>query len=218
MNRHATALMVLMVAVLSLASHLPAQGMLAAKYEGVWEIQPNGDVKVTRTYEMPMMLYRMWKDADVHMLELREFSSERAGVEVSDTRADWDDVNRRLVLRMTILGLARNQGDHWEAEMLPGEVFSNLDEGKKTAYFHFSQDGQFGRVQGQDIVRFPADAQELSWDAPTRTLRYTMPQVAAGGASGGGSPTLWWVLFGIFAVAGAGLWVASFVLPQPRPA
>ncbi len=202
--------LVLSAAVL-LAAACPAVAQIlpAAKYEGTWEIQPNGDVKVTRKFQLPMQLYRMWKEADVHMLEARSFAAERSNVEVPEKKAEWDDLNRTLTLTMTVQGLASNMATHWEAKMLAGEEFSNLDEAKKTAFFHFAAEGPMGRVQGQDIVVLPSDSSKLSWVPATRTITYVMP---APSGAGGGSAGLWWVLFALTAAGAAGLWATSMLI------
>jgi len=194
------------------AAPLAGQIRPAARYEGRWEIHPNGEVKVTRLFKLPMQLYRMWKQADVHMLEFRNLEAGRSNVEVADKKAEWDDVNRTLTLKMTVLGLARNMATHWEARMVPGLEFSNLDDVKKIAYFHFAVDGSLGRVQGQDIVHLPPTCSQPAWDAPSRTIRYVLPTPATAEESEGSSGTLWWVLFGLSALVAAGAWAASFAI------
>jgi hypothetical protein len=184
-------------------------GGVAAEYEGLWEIQPNGDVKSTRTYKLPMQLYQSWKKADVHMLEMRSFSSERASVEVTDKKASWDDMNRVLTISVTVLGMAKNVGTGWEAKVSPPSDFSNLDEGKRTAYFHYTVEGSLGTVKGQDKVILPAGCTKPAWNNATRTLSYSLEP---GSSERGGSSrsTIWWVLAAVCAVLGAGLWTGSF--------
>lgn len=186
-----------------------AQDKPAGLYEGRWEIQPNGDVKVTRTYTLPMQLYQMWKKADVHMLQLRSLASERSSIEVSDKTANWDDMNRKLVISMTCLGMAQNKGARWEGKLAPEDEFSNLDESKKIAYFHFSMESSMGRVSGKDEVIFPKEARELKVDPASRTISW----VLSDDAIPGGSRSLagvWWALFGVCLALGGGLWAGSF--------
>ena len=129
--------------VLPAQSTLPSpeareQVVLPAQYEGRWEVQANGDVKATRKYTLPMQMYRMWKAADAPMLEARSFSSGRSSLEVTGKKADWDDLNRTLIFTMTEMGAFQNKGDHWEGKMPLGHEFSNLDETRKIAFFHFT--------------------------------------------------------------------------------
>jgi hypothetical protein len=199
-----TAVAVLLVAVQSSW----AQMLPTAHYEGKWEIQPNGDVKVTRTFTLPMQMYRAWKDADIHMLEARDFDNARSGLEVVDKSAQWDDLNRTLTMRMTVLGLCQNKGGHWEAKMMHTLEFSNLDDNRKIAYFHFSAAGNSGRIEGQDQVILPSTSSAPQWNSSDRVVTFTEPPAAmtSAGLSGG----LWLVLFLTSLAAGAGLWIASF--------
>lgn len=199
---------IIVLILLATTEPLSGQMLPAAKYEGTWEIQANGDVKVTRQFKLPMQLYRMWKSSDMHMLEFRNFAAGRSSVEVADKKAEWDDVNRTLTLTMTVLGLAENMSSHWEAKVASGEEFSNLDEAGKIAYFHFSLDGPMGRVQGQDRIILPPECSKPAWNSSSRTLTYVMPDADS---AGGSSATTWWILFAICAIAGAGMWAASFV-------
>jgi len=215
MKRHqAQHLIVIALFVLALAAGprpLAGQIVPAARYEGKWQIQPNGDVHISRQFKLPLNLYRMWKDADVHMLEFRNFEACRSNVEVTDKKAQWDDINRTLTLNMTVLGLAGNMASHWEAKVVPGLEFSNLDQNTKTAYFHFAVDGPMGRVQGQDVVCLPPRSTDPAWNESTRTIRYGMPksQGEQVGPAEGSSRWLWWTLFTVFVAAGAAMWGAS---------
>jgi hypothetical protein len=184
-----------------------------AQYEGRWEVQPNGDVQVTRRFKLPMQMYRAWKTADVHMLEARGFASQRSNVEVAGKKADWDDLNCTLTLTMTVLGLGRNMGTHWEATALPNVRFSNLDENRKTAYFHFAADTEGGRVEGQDHVVLPPQAGKPTWNASDRTLTYTLPAPPTPAAAGTHSswPLVWWLACGLCLAAGAAALGVSFV-------
>ena len=146
---------IVVLSVLTMARWAPAQAKAAVQYEGQWKLEPNGDVRVTRQYKLPLQYYRMWKDADMHLLEFRSFSPDRSALEVADMNYKWDDMKKTLTLSMTVMGLAKNYGDHWAAKILPGEEFSNLDETKKIAYFHFSSEGPMGLVQGQDCIILP---------------------------------------------------------------
>jgi len=198
----------LLGSLLGVRPALAQGGGVAAEYEGLWEIQPNGDVKITRTYKLPMQLYQSWKKSDVHMLEMRSLSSERAGIEVADKKASWDDMNRVLTIAMTGLGMAKNVGAGWEARVNPPSDFSNLDEAKRTAYFHFALEGSLGQVKGQDKVVLPPGCSKPAWNASTRTLSYVLPP--GSGHGGTSRSTIWWVLAAVCAVLGAGLWTGSF--------
>jgi len=201
--------MIIMV-VMTAAIPLFAQSdQTAVRYEGNWEIQPNGDVQVTRQYKLPMQLYRKWRDADMHMLEFRSFASERSPVEVDKEKAEWDDMNRTMTLTMTVLGMAKNMGDHWEAKVLPGEEFSNLNEEKKIGYFHFAFDGSMGQIRGQDLIILPPQCKNPLWNESTRTINYVMPDPEIEG--GGSLSVLWWILSGVSLLAGLGMFVVSYI-------
>jgi hypothetical protein len=201
---------ILMLLTLTVGTLAHAQSKAAIVYDGKWEVQANGDVKVTRQYKLPMQYYRMWKDADMHMLEFRSFSADRSAVEVADMDSKYDDMERTLTISMTVLGLAQNKGDHWEAKILAGEEFSNLDEAKKIAYFHFSTEGPMGLVQGQDRIMLSPDSTNPSWDPTSRAISYEMPEFSGAGSTG--SPKLWWALCAVCMMGCAALWIASFVV------
>ena len=204
--------------ILAAASSTQAQMMPpAAQYEGRWEFQPNGDVKVTRTFKLPMQMYTMWKSKDVHMLEARNFAGERSTVEVAAKKADWDDLNQTLTMTMTVLGLCQNKGDHWEGKMLPNIEFSNLDETRKIAYFHFSVDGDMGRIQGQDVVVFPPACTRPTWDSARKVVTYiTPPTLVARTAAVSSESVRWWVLAAICIVGGVALFLASLLVKPAK--
>jgi len=180
----------------------------SVRYEGRWEVQPNGDIRVSRLYKLPMRLYRKWRNTDMHMLEFRNLASERSPIEVADKNAEWNDMDRTLKLTMTILGMAKNMGDHWEVNVVPGEEFSNFNEAKKIGYFHFSFDGPMGRIQGQDQIILPQQSSEHAWNASARTIKYDMPEPEI---EGDGSLTaLWWILFVVCLLAGLSMLAASY--------
>ena len=109
---------------------------------------------------------------------------------------------------MTVLGMAMNMGNHWEAKVLPGEEFSNFNEAKKTAYFHFSFDGPMGQIQGQDLIILPQECSDPAWNASARTIKYVMPKPEI---EGGSSLTvLWWILFVVCLLAGLGMLAATY--------
>lgn len=168
-------------------------------YKGAWNVQPNGDVQVTRTFELPTSIYSTWKQNDLHMVEMRNFSPALATVEAADLDARWDDADKTLTMTMTVRGLVTNHGDHWEARMTPGQEFSNIDQGEKRAYFHFAGQGPLGVINGQDIVQFPGEATDIEKAGDQLVLSYKLPEPGDGGASA------WWVLAALCLVGGAGL-------------
>ena len=200
---------VLGLALLPAAGTAYAQEMTMGRYDGTWELQANGDVKVTRKFTLPMMMYTQWKSMNVHMKEFRSLADSRSTIEVANKKYEWDDINRTLTLTMTILGLPRNVGDHWEAKMVPGLNFSNLDENKKTAFFHSSGQGDAGKFEGSDIVIFPKDATQIAWNANAHALTYRTPSLET---PAGTWTFIWWILAGVCAAAGIGFLGASFVL------
>jgi hypothetical protein len=209
---------ILVATLLTIGQTVRAQMMgAAAHYEGRWELQANGDVKVTRIYKLPMQLYTSWKENSVHMLEARNFAGERSSVEVAAQKADWDDLNQTLTMTMTVLGMGQNKAGHWEAKVLPYLEFSNLDETHKIAYFHFSTQGEMGRVEGQDLIICPPACTKASWDNARKMVVYVLPAPeAARGGGGLSAKGLWWVSAVVCLAAGAGLWVASFLI-RPKP-
>jgi len=196
-------------AIVPAAGPVFAQEMTMGRYDGTWELQANGDVKVTRKFTLPMTMYTQWKNMNVHMREFRSLAESRSTIEVANKKYEWDDVNRTLTLSMTVLGLPRNMGDHWEAKMVAGLNFSNLDENKKTAFFHSSGQGEAGKFEGSDVVIFPKDATQIVWNANANALTYRTPSQQA---SGGLWTLVWWILAGVCGAAGIALWGASFFL------
>ncbi len=201
---------IVVLSILMTARWTPAQAKAAVEYEGEWKIAQNGDVRVTRQYKLPLQYYRMWKNADMHLMEFRSFSPDRSALEVADMDYKWDDMKKTLTLSMKVMGLTRNFGDYWAAKILPGEAFSNLDDVKKIAYFHFSSEGTMGLVQGQDRIILPPECSNPKWDAASRTINYSMPEVSASGSRG--VTMLWWVLFGVCLSGCLVSWFASFAM------
>jgi len=201
----------LLVAAALLAAPAPvrASGLsfrLEVKYVGTWHIQPNGDIKVVRTFTVPAMMYTNWKSNNLHMKEMRSFHPAICPVQCDDLAFKWDDVKRTLTLTMTVRGLVANKGDHWEAEMTPGLQFSNIDVAEKKAYFHVSVVNPRVTINGQDVVVFPPEATNIK-NIDGRALRFDMPEIPA---ETGGGTALWWGLFGLTFVGGVGLIGVSF--------
>ncbi|MFW6146546.1 MAG: hypothetical protein ACOC7R_04355 [Planctomycetota bacterium] len=203
-----TAAMALLIAAGAGAQQLGMQRTVGT-YEGRWEVQPNGDVHVTRTYTLPLATYRQWKATDRHMMEMRNYHPRRSIMHVTDIDHEWDDSAKTLVITMAIRGMAGNNGKRWQGRIMPGLTFSNINQGERTAYFHASATSPYGAIDGKDLIVLPDGATNIKWDEGDRVITYELR------ATGGNGITLvWWVLTGLcFAVAVA-LWVASFAVSR----
>jgi hypothetical protein len=184
------------------------------RFEGVYTAAPNGDVTVVYKFTPPMAIYQQLRNSISNLyLLLRGLASGRAEIEVVDKKADWDDSSRTLTISFKTLGLARNLGNRWEIDVLPGLDFSNLNEATKTVYFNEDNSGPLGRVRGLSRLQLPAQARDFRWDEGRRVVSYVMP--APEGASGGAAASS---IFGVvLLVVGALLTGASF-LRQAAPA
>lgn len=200
---------VAIAAIGMLAAGAGAQQMgmqkVVGSYEGRWEVQPNGDVRVTRTYKLPLATYRQWKDTDRHMMEMRNYHPQRSVMHVTNIDHDWDDAAKTLAITMTIRGMAGNDGKKWQGRIMPGLAFSNIDQAKRTAYFHTSAQTPWGVIDGKDFIVLPEGATDIKWDEGDRAITYELPM-----AAGGGLALAWWVLTGLCFAVAIGLWVGSF--------
>jgi len=183
-----------------------------SRYEGVFEVQTNGDVHADLKLTLPMTKYQMMRDSISNLyLLLRNLSSSRADTEVAEKKAEWDDAQRTIHFTMTWLGAAKNMGKGWQIDVPKGTTFSNLDEGKKTLFFFASATGQFGKTSGMEKLILPPEAQNLKWDNDKRIVSYEIPVAAAAVEETGGGKGLW-ILAGVCMVLGVALVVASFVV------
>lgn len=203
------------------AATAAAQGInptMEITYLGKWSIEPNGDVNVVMTYDLPQMLYGMWKQSGRHIQYLRNFHPHLSVVEASRRDAQWDDINRRLTITLTVHGLTSNRGDHWEARVMGGPEFVNIDEGKKTAFFTFMMTVPEGVVKGQDVIRYPDAATDLNSrkvsNKEGHVLSYRLAD-SAGSAGGGGGRTVITLFAGLACLAGA---IALFIRSGKMPA
>lgn len=198
---------------LSVAWARGVSGRYEVKYLGTWTIQANGDVKVTRTFTVPAMMYASWKQNNMHMKEMRNFHPAVSTVKVDDLDFKWDDVKRTLTLTMVVRGLIVNKGDYWEVEMSSGLQFSNIDITQKKAYYHATLVSPDVTVTGQDIVVFPDKASDIQ-NIGSSALRYKLAEQTLS-VGRGGMAVLWWALFGATLIAGLVLIGASMVSVHP---
>jgi hypothetical protein len=184
------------------------------RFEGIYTAAANGDVTVVYKFTPPMAIYQQLRNSISNLyLLLRGLASGRAEIEVVDKKADWDDSSRTLTFSFKTLGLARNMGNRWEIDVLPGVEFSNLNEATRTVYFNEDNTGPLGRVRGISRLNLPAQARDFRWDESKRVVSYVMPIPET---SAGGSTTSF--IFGlVLLVVGALLTGASFLRKSAAP-
>jgi hypothetical protein len=140
-------------------------------YDGTYRLQPNGDMMTTRKYTMPMLQYQNLRQnvSNLYLL-LRDTASARADTEVAEKKADYDDPNRTVIFTMTILGAAKNMGNHWEIPVAKGAMFSTFNEKENT--FYFSEAG--ANVRGNTKGILPPGAMNPKWDESRRVITYSL--------------------------------------------
>lgn len=150
-------------------------------YDGTFTLSPVGDMDIVLKLTLPMDRYQMLRNSVSNLyLLMRDLASNRAGVEAAERKADWDDSGRTVTFTIKMLGAAKNLGNHWEVEVAPEAVFSNLDEAKRTVYFNESASGQMGTVRGNSRLQLPARATQAKYDAARKVVTYVMPKSSAG--------------------------------------
>jgi hypothetical protein len=199
---------------LSLALAVPTKVLAdEIRYGGIYTAAPNGDVTGVYKFTPSMAGYQQLRNSISNLyLLLRILAPARAEVEVVDKKADWDDSKHTLTFSFKTLGLARNMGDHWEIEALPGVEFSNWNEATKIAYFNEDSAGPLGRIHGLSRLYLPAEAHDFRWDESRRVVSYVMPvpEKSSGRSTAG-------IITGlVFLILGAVLTAASF-RRQPVP-
>lgn len=213
-------------AVLILTAALALAGSMARAqeilYDGQFTVNPNGDLDMVLKFTLPMEQYQRMRDSisNLHLF-LRDLSSNRANVEVSEKSAGWDDPSRTLTFTIHMLGAARNHGTHWSFDVGQEAIFSNLDEVKKTVYFNESGTGVMGPMRGTSRLQLPGRAAQCKYDASRKVVTYVLP---SSGRAGGNSRLLWPA--GGLIIVGLGIVGASFAMgrkpkpqsPPPQPA
>ena len=177
-------------------------------YDGNFTLSPVGDLDMVLKLTLPMDRYQSLRNSVSNLyLFTRDLASNRAGVEIAQRKADWDDSNRTLTFSIRMLGAARNMGSRWEFDVGPGAVFSNLDESKKAVYFNESGSGDMGNVRGNSRLFLPAQATQAKYDASRKMVTYVMPKPTSGGAKG-----TFLIPAVVLFVLGLGAFGASFVV------
>jgi hypothetical protein len=150
-------------------------------YDGTFTLSSVGDLDMVLKLTLPMDKYQSLRNSVSNLyLFTRDLASNRAGVEVDQRKADWDDSARTLTFTIRMLGAARNMGNHWEFDVGTGAVFSNLDEAKKTVYFNESGTGEMGAVRGNSRLQLPAETKQTSYDASRKLVSYVLPKSSSG--------------------------------------
>jgi hypothetical protein len=176
-------------------------------YDGTFTLSPVGDLDMVLKLTLPMEKYQSVRSSVSNLyLFLRDLASNRAGVEVTQRKADWDDSARTLTFTIRMLGAAKNLGSHWEFDVGQGENFSNLDEGKKAVYFTETGLGGMGNVRGNSRLFLPAQATQAKWDASRKIVSYVLPKPSSGAKGLLVVPAL------ALIVLGAGAFGASFIV------
>jgi hypothetical protein len=173
-----TAVITAAVILLLAASAVSAQEI---SYDGTFTLSPVGDLSMVQKLTLPMDKYQSLRNSVSNLyLFTRGLASNRAGVEVAERKAEWDDSTRTVMFTIKMLGAARNMGNHWELDIGPGAVFSNLDEAKKMVYFNESVANEMGAVRGNSRLQLPALATQANYDASRKVVSYVMPKTSSG--------------------------------------
>lgn len=203
----------LVLALAGLAARVQAQDV---GYDGQVTLSPVGDVDAVIKMTLPMERYQALRDSVSNLyLFMRDLASNRADAEVTQKKAEWDDASRTVTFTIHMLGAARNMGNHWEFDIGPGAVFSNLDEDKKTIYFNETVGGADGSVRGNSRLLLPAAAKQAKYDASRKMVTYVLPA-----SSGGPGRKTLLIPAIVLIVLGLGTFGASFAVknkPALRP-
>lgn len=180
------------------------------RFNGDFEVQPNGDAEVLLKFQMPMEQYQNLREniSNLYLL-LRELASSRSDAEVTNKHAEHDDANRTVTFTMTMLGAGHNRADHWEFPVEEGLDFSNLDEDIRTLYFTEIAETVGGTMRGSYRLVLPEGATAIKWDEGRRLVSYVMPPPK----QAGGSSTSWLAGMGLL-IVGAGATVGSFFVSK----
>ena len=155
------------------------------RYDGQFALSPIGDLEMTLKFTLPMEKYQNLRESVSNLyLLLRDLASNRANVEVTNKKADWDDANRTLTFTIHMLGAARNMGNHWTFNVGEGAIFSNLDEDKRVVYFNESGEGTMGSMRGTSQLQLPAGATQCKYDASKKAVTYVLPSPSAKSGKG----------------------------------
>ncbi len=176
-------------------------------FDASYTAAPNGDVKVVYKFTPSMAVYQQLRDSISNLyLLLRGLASSHAEIEVADKKADWDDSKRTLTFSFKVLGQARNMGNRWEIDILPGVDFINCNEATRTLFFNEESVGPLGQVRGVSKLHLPEGARDFGYDDSRRVVKYALP---APKKSAGGSNFL--IIAGLASlILGAFLTAASF--------
>lgn len=200
---------VLLLALAGLGVRAAAQDV---GYDGQFTLSQVGDLDMVLKMTLPMERYQGLRDSVSNLyLFMRGLASNRADAEVTQKKAEWDDATRTVTFTIRMLGAARNMGNHWEFDVGPGAVFSNLDEDKKTLFFNETAGGEDGSVRGNSRLRLPGAARQAKYDASRKMVTYVLPAAGGGGRRGLLLPA------GLLIVLGLGAFGASFAAGKKRP-
>jgi hypothetical protein len=208
-----SAAIVAAVLVLALAGFAGRAAAQDVGYDGQVTLSPVGDVDAVIKMTLPMERYQSLRDSVSNLyLFMRDLASNRADAEVTQKKAEWDDASRTVTFTIHMLGAARNMGNHWEFDVGPGAVFSNLDEDKKTIYFNETIGGEGGSVRGNSRLLLPATARQAKYDASRKMATYVLPA-----PSGGAGRKALLIPALVLIVLGLGAFGASFAAAKKRP-
>jgi hypothetical protein len=185
-------------------------------YDGQFTLSPIGDLDIALKMTLPMERYQALRDSVSNLyLFTRDLAANRADAEVTQRKAEWDDASRTVTFTIHMLGAARNMGNHWEFDVGPGAVFSNLDEAKKTVFFNETVAGTDGAVRGNSRLQLPAEAKQANYNASRKLVSYVLPVPSSGSAKG--NLLVPAVILLVLGLGGIG---ASFIVgrkPSPGP-
>ncbi|MCG2826209.1 MAG: hypothetical protein L6265_06420 [Thermoplasmatales archaeon] len=111
-------------------------------------------------------------------LLIRELIGYKTQAEIKNPDVDFDSMNRKITVSLTLLGGATNKGDHWELKMAP-DVFGFNVQGTTA---RFSQASTIVTASGQVTVtaaltvKLPENAKDITYDSGSHTLKYVLPK------------------------------------------
>jgi len=200
-----------MIAVLFvlIISRAPAKAQ-EILYDGGYVLQPNGDMDIALKLTLPKEQYdRLRSSVSNLYLFLRDLSSSRADVEVSQTKADWDDQHRTVTFTIHMLGAAKNMGNYWSYEVDKSATFSNLDETKKIVYFNENDVTEAGPVKGTSRLELPKTASNYKYDSAKHQVTYILPK-----PGGGRGRSILLIVGGLLTVLGLAAVAGSFIIKK----
>jgi hypothetical protein len=158
----------------------PKQRVIKCGFDST--VNAAGDVDGNIAFVFDADLYQAIKENyPAPELFCREFANKRQKWDVSDLHAAYDDQHRAVLLKMTMKGLFRNRGTHWESE--------ELDEGTTLV----EKGNNYVKLKSQEEIaanvylvvyqtlKFKDGVSNIEWEPDVRVLSFKMPAPALNG-------------------------------------